>query len=414
MKSSFLMQLVVYAGFVALASSPLEADPATVTSFSWTVSGQTAASASATCPTKGCDPTGGCSSSPGPNFSISGTTMEEFFTSNPSAQHGCTAGCTCCMGGAGGGADAAASITILAESSPDSTLWNFGAFMITSAGAGVSPECGISASGDGDAQQSWQLTFEATEPVRLIFSRILSLAVINEGNTSTSTISLFDGAGTLFSQTISRSESGGTIEDGTVILFLEPGEYMLSMNSELISTEMNAGGGSAESWLYSTLQSTPFVCPSVTTPPKAATLCSGATATFSIDAEGTSVNYRWRRDGIELLDGPTGTGSTIAGVIGTMLTIYGVTPEDNGLYDCVASNECDVALSGGATLTVLDGGSGDGNADSLVDGADIQGMIAAQLSGGPPSAPYCAYDINANGTVECFDLPLFVDLLLAD
>ncbi len=57
---------------------------------------------------------------------------------------------------------------------------------------------------------------------------------------------------------------------------------------------------------------------------------------------------------------------------------------------------------------------GDTNQDTRVDGADIDLFVDTLVTGGEPgTAPFCATDMNGNGTVEfTTDLPLFVDCLI--
>ncbi|MBL9031921.1 MAG: hypothetical protein JNM80_09465 [Phycisphaerae bacterium] len=61
--------------------------------------------------------------------------------------------------------------------------------------------------------------------------------------------------------------------------------------------------------------------------------------------------YQWRKNGIPLVDGPTGTGSTIVGATGNF-GILNVSQADAGVYDCVLSNACGSSTSRSATLTV--------------------------------------------------------------
>src|SRR6266498_3930449 len=73
----------------------------------------------------------------------------------------------------------------------------------------------------------------------------------------------------------------------------------------------------------------------------------GANATFSVVAGGTSVEYRWRQNGIELLDY-----GNIAGAQSASLKLVGVAHDDAGTYSVVLSNAAGVITSAVATLTV--------------------------------------------------------------
>jgi hypothetical protein len=79
---------------------------------------------------------------------------------------------------------------------------------------------------------------------------------------------------------------------------------------------------------------------------------------FHVDpAQGyPALQFQWRRDGVALTAGPTGTGSTIV-LNGDTLTIQSVSVADQGSYSCVVSNSCGSVTSAGASLTVT-GGAG--------------------------------------------------------
>ncbi len=63
--------------------------------------------------------------------------------------------------------------------------------------------------------------------------------------------------------------------------------------------------------------------------PTSRTNVEGTTVTYTISAGGApTLSYKWQRDGVDLTDGPTGWGSTIAGSTTTTLTISNVTPSD--------------------------------------------------------------------------------------
>src|SRR5262249_50347432 len=122
---------------------------------------------------------------------------------------------------------------------------------------------------------------------------------------------------------------------------------------------------------------------------------------------------RWRRNGSDLFDGPTGTGAVISGAATPALSISGVAPAEAGSYECAVQNSCGVVTSAAAALSVLAGGTGDGDGSGAADGDDIQAFISILLQGGSTSPTYCAYDMNADGSVSIADLPLFVVQLLS-
>lgn len=98
----------------------------------------------------------------------------------------------------------------------------------------------------------------------------------------------------------------------------------------------------------------------------------GGDADFSVRSYGTLPLYpQWRRDGVNLLDGPTPHGSTIAGSSTEQLIITHAQPEDEGVYDCVIANSCGSVTSDSAELAVAC--PADINDD---DSVDIRDFIA--------------------------------------
>lgn len=83
--------------------------------------------------------------------------------------------------------------------------------------------------------------------------------------------------------------------------------------------------------------------------------CSGNTATFSVAASGATA-YQWRKDGVNLVNGPTGNGSTIANATASNLTITNLAIQDAANspgYDCVVtSTGCGTLTSNAVALTV--------------------------------------------------------------
>ena len=63
------------------------------------------------------------------------------------------------------------------------------------------------------------------------------------------------------------------------------------------------------------------------------------------------LNYQWRKNGVPLVSGPTGTGSTIVGATGNF-AIANVGLPDEGDYDCVVTNCGGSVFCAAATLTV--------------------------------------------------------------
>ncbi|MCG3125366.1 MAG: hypothetical protein CHACPFDD_00184 [Phycisphaerae bacterium] len=93
-------------------------------------------------------------------------------------------------------------------------------------------------------------------------------------------------------------------------------------------------------------------CPSISGPNDQMAF-AGSIAGFVVTVSGASpFTYQWRKNGVNLSDGPTGWGSTIAGATTASLTISKPTATDAGSYDVVVSNACGTATSAAATLTI--------------------------------------------------------------
>jgi hypothetical protein len=90
--------------------------------------------------------------------------------------------------------------------------------------------------------------------------------------------------------------------------------------------------------------------PTITAQPSSVTTNIGASAVFSITAQGGSstLGYQWLKSGVAVVDGGTITGSTTAS-----LTLANVTNSDAGPYQCVVTNSSGGVTSSVATLSVI-------------------------------------------------------------
>src|SRR6185503_13005806 len=75
------------------------------------------------------------------------------------------------------------------------------------------------------------------------------------------------------------------------------------------------------------------VAPAIGTSPSNQISHEGSCAVFHVSATGTPLDYRWRRGGVDLVDGPNVNGAHAA-----TLTLTGVSAGDVGDYDCVVTN----------------------------------------------------------------------------
>ena len=93
--------------------------------------------------------------------------------------------------------------------------------------------------------------------------------------------------------------------------------------------------------------------PSIGSNPTNLTVCSGATASFSVTASGAGLSYQWQVDtGGGFVNVSTGTGGNLS-----TYTTGTLSPADNqSLYRCIVSGTCSpTATSGTATVTVASG-----------------------------------------------------------
>ncbi len=75
--------------------------------------------------------------------------------------------------------------------------------------------------------------------------------------------------------------------------------------------------------------------------PQGQDLCVGNTLTLSVDSDGISLTFQWRKDG-----------TLIPGATQATYQISAVTPQDAGIYEVRITNPCGTALSDPATITV--------------------------------------------------------------
>ena len=82
--------------------------------------------------------------------------------------------------------------------------------------------------------------------------------------------------------------------------------------------------------------------PQITGQPQTASAASGATATFTVQADGEQLRYQWTRNG-----------SAIAGAVAASVTTEALSAADNGaVYGVLVYNAAGLVASGGAVLTV--------------------------------------------------------------
>ncbi len=89
------------------------------------------------------------------------------------------------------------------------------------------------------------------------------------------------------------------------------------------------------------------VRPDITIQPSNQTSYAGCCAMFRVTATGTPRDYRWRKNGVDLLDG-----GSVSGAASDTLTLTGVSPADEGAYSVVVSNVLGSETSNDISLIV--------------------------------------------------------------
>ena len=151
--------------------------------------------------------------------------------------------------------------------------------------------------------------------------------------------------------------------------------------------------------------------PQVLVPPQNLTRNVGEAAEFAVTATGVGeLGYQWRRNGVDLADGPAISGATTA-----VLTLDPVGLPSAGSYDVVVTTACGTVTSAPATLTVL-GIVGDLNCDGDVNFDDIDPFVlalqsASQYAAAYPDCERALADCNGDSVIDFDDIDAFVALL---
>jgi len=119
---------------------------------------------------------------------------------------------------------------------------------------------------------------------------------------------------------------------------------VLASNTTSAATALMNGGVSV----------TITIPPAITSGPNPANFTNyqGGYLAFAVAASGSSLNYQWKRDGANLING-----GNISGATSNRLTIYPANPSDSAGpghgYTCLVSNSCGAQLSSEATATII-------------------------------------------------------------
>jgi hypothetical protein len=132
--------------------------------------------------------------------------------------------------------------------------------------------------------------------------------------------------------------NGAAIAGATSAAYTTPATTAADSGDSFTCVVSNASGNATSSAATLTVDAPP----QITTQPTAQTAVVGQTATFSVSASGTALNYQWSR-----------SGAVIAGATQATYTTAATTTADNGAtFSVVVSNAVGSATSSAATLTV--------------------------------------------------------------
>ncbi len=143
--------------------------------------------------------------------------------------------------------------------------------------------------------------------------------------------------------------------------------------------------------------------PVFTSDPASQIVCPGGTAQFSIGANGSQpFTFQWRRGTVDLLDGPTPSGSVISGALTSVLRITNASGADCGepSYSCRIRNFCGPLDSDAALLSLC---SADFNCDDQLNSQDVFDFLASFFTGDPRA------DFNRDGPVNSQDFFDFIN-----
>lgn len=147
--------------------------------------------------------------------------------------------------------------------------------------------------------------------------------------------------------------------------------------------------------------------PVIVTQPTPQQICTGNTSKTLTIATGGVNTLQWRKNAVPLINGATGTGSTISGVNAESLVISNISPLDEGMYDCVLVNTCGTRTTDAVHVFEC---VGDLNCDHYVDDADFVEFANAYnllLCDDPLMPAFCPSDFNDDGFVDDADFVTF-------
>jgi hypothetical protein len=133
----------------------------------------------------------------------------------------------------------------------------------------------------------------------------------------------------------------------------------------------------------------PVVSAPVASPAANVTAPTTVTLDSAVLAVPAASTHQWRKNGIDLGNGPAGTGSTISGALTSQLVITTTSPSDSGQFDLVVSNSYGATTSAVVVVTVTAAGVPPGIASIVTVPANGLSEV-----GGPPMS----ISVTASGT----------------
>jgi len=166
--------------------------------------------------------------------------------------------------------------------------------------------------------------------------------------------------------------------------------------------------------------------PTVSQQPASDATCTYGASNFLVVASGTlPINYQWQAEldpGIwtDVIDGDlTHNGHILGTVLGAatdwmQIGNLGQFRADRPSLNlrCNLTNTCGSSASAAATLTVFPTGTGDANADGVIDGRDIQAFVDFVTGGFSSMQGWCAADLDSDGWVDASEVNGMVQRLL--
>jgi len=167
-------------------------------------------------------------------------------------------------------------------------------------------------------------------------------------------------------------KNGVVITGATSPSYTTPAETTSDNGAQFTALVSNSAGTATSAAATLTVNAA-TVAPTITTQPVSQTILAGKTATFSVAASGTSLNYQWQKNG-----------SAITGATASTYTTPAETTADNGAkFAVLVSNSAGSVTSSAATLTVTAPGTLSSSASSLPFGTinlGSNGLLSSTLT----------------------------------